>query len=151
MPPWLINLLGGGIIQTIASFIPNPAEAAKAAAELQGKIVNAFLAADGEQREINRVEAASASMFVAGWRPAVGWLCVAVLAWQWFFAPMMTWWLVVFAVTTPPLPVLASQDVQQLLYALLGIGGLRTLDKIGGVDTRSVGGIVNAVKKVIGR
>jgi hypothetical protein len=159
MPVWLMSLLGGdgGLIKTIASFIPNPAEQAKAAAELQAKVVEAYLAADADQREINKVEAASASMFVAGWRPAVGWLCVVTLAYSWVVAPLISWILaftghdgqIVNGVWVPmaPLPTLGTADSQTLLYALLGLGSLRTIDKVGGVDTRSVGGVIAAVKQ----
>lgn len=143
MPTWLLSLLGGegGIVQTIASFIPNPAEAAKAAADLQGKIITAFLQADADQREINKVEAASPSMFVAGWRPAVGWLCVSTLAWTWTVAPILTWVLVVCHVNMPtPLPQLSNDEAQTLLYALLGVGGFRTVEKLGGVETLKTAG-----------
>lgn len=139
MPSWLSLLLDpvNGIIKTIASFIPNPEERAKAQIALQGQIVTAYLAAEADQRAINKQEAQNPSLFVAGWRPAVGWLCVITLAWSWIIAPMITWGLVITN-TTPPLPTLNSSEAQTLLYALLGIGGLRTIDKATGNATVKV-------------
>jgi hypothetical protein len=143
MPTWLVNLLGGGLIDKILAFIPNPEEKAKAQQQMQAALLEAAVKAESEQRDIDKQEAASASVFVAGWRPAVGWLCVATLAWQWLLAPLLTWcanWAALsWGWSTPQLPTLNSNDTQTLLYALLGIGGLRTVDKITGNDTVAVG------------
>ena len=157
MPTWLINLLGGGLIDKVLAFIPNPEEKAKAQAEMQKALLDAAVKAESDQRDINKVEASNPSMFVAGWRPAVGWLCVITLAWQWLFAPMLTWganWTALaWGWTIPQLPVLNSSDTQTLLYALLGIGGLRTVDKMTGNDTIAVGlgKAMQAVKGAIGK
>jgi hypothetical protein len=92
-----------------------------------------------EQRDINKAEATNPSVFVAGWRPAVGWLCVATLAYQWILAPTISWAFVATGHDLMPLPALGRDDAQTLLYALLGIGGLRSIDKITGSDTVAVG------------
>lgn len=153
MPTWLLNLLGtgtGGLISTIASFIPNPEERAKAEMALQAQIVNAYIAADADQRAINKVEASSPSLFIAGWRPAAGWLCVFGLAWQFFVSPMLTWVAVlIYGKYAVPLPTLGDSTLTDLLYALLGIGGLRTIDKATGKDTLAVAknNIVQLFKK----
>jgi len=150
MPTWLVNLLGGGLIDKILSFIPNPEEKAKAQREMQAALLDAAIKAESEQRDINKVEAASPSMFVAGWRPAVGWLCVITLFYQWVAVPLLKWFFDIVALhygmTMPELPRLDSQDTQTLLYALLGIGGLRTIDKMTGGSTTSVAGIWQRVK-----
>lgn len=156
MPTWLVNLLGGGLIDKILAFIPNPEEKAKAQQQMQAALLDAAVKAESEQREIDKQEAASASVFVAGWRPAVGWLCVVTLAYQWMLAPLLTWtanWAALsWGWTTPQLPTLNSSDTQTLLYALLGIGGLRTVDKITGNDTTSVafGAVGKAVQAIKG-
>ena len=136
MPIWLVNLLGGPIIQKVLDFIPDPAERQRQQFALMQAAQEEMAKAAADQREVNKVEAASGSLFVAGWRPAVGWLCVATLAWSWFLAPLLSWVALLVAPGTPALPVLGSADSQTLLYALLGIGGLRSLDKAsGGVTT----------------
>jgi Holin of 3TMs, for gene-transfer release len=127
MPTWLVNLLGGGLIDKVLAFIPNPEEKAKAQREMQAALLEAAVKAESDQRDINKVEAASPHWFVAAWRPAVGWLCVVTLAYQWILAPGLTWALNLaslrWGVAIPQLPHLDSQDTQTLLYALLGVGG----------------------------
>ena len=145
MPTWLTALLDpvNGLVSTIASFIPNPEEKAKAQLAIQAKLVDAYVSADAEQRSINKVEAASGSMFVAGGRPAAIWLCVFVLAWQWLIAPILTWCLIVAGAThIPPLPTLNEAGANVLLDALLGLSAIRTVDKIvpGGV-TKAISGM----------
>lgn len=126
----------------------NSAEQAKVREQMQAAFLEAALKADSEQREINKVEAASASLFVAGWRPAVGWLCVATLFYQWVVVPTVSWLFQAAGVGVPPLPHLDSQDTQTLLYALLGVGGLRTIDKMTGTDTVAVA--LGSAKKMLG-
>jgi len=150
MPSWLVNLLGGGLIDKILSFIPNPEEKAKAQREMQAALLDAAIKAESEQRDINKVEAASPSMFVAGWRPAVGWLCVITLFYQWVAAPFLKWLFDLaalhYGMAIPELPRLDSQDTQTLLYALLGIGGLRTIDKMTGAGTTSIASLWSTLK-----
>ena len=151
MPTWLVNLLGGGLIDKVLAFIPNPEEKARAQREMQAALLEAAVKAESDQRDINKVEAASPHWFVAAWRPAVGWLCVVTLAYQWIVAPAFTWALNLaslrWGVAIPQLPHLDSQDTQTLLYALLGVGGLRTIDKMAGTDTISVA--AGGVKKLL--
>ncbi|MDE2019929.1 MAG: hypothetical protein KGJ13_06325 [Patescibacteria group bacterium] len=150
MPTWLTALLDpvNGIVSTIASFIPNPEEKAKAQLAIQAKLVEAYVSADADQRAINKVEASNPSMFVAGGRPAAIWLCVFVLAWQWLVSPIMTWLLTVCGAShIPPLPVLDQNEASILLNALLGLSAIRTVDKIvpGGV-TKAITGIFTKKK-----
>src|SRR5258708_22483189 len=104
MPTWLLNILGGGLIDKVLAFIPNPEEKAKAQQQMQAAFLDAALKADSEQRDINKVEAASASLFVAGWRPAVGWMCVATPVSPWAVVPTISWLFQAARVGVPPLP-----------------------------------------------
>ena len=84
------------------------------------------------QIDINKVEAASPSVFVAGWRPFIGWTCGAAFAYKFVLAPAAA-----FALTALghpiELPVLDFTEMSTVLLGMLGIGGLRTLEKIKGV------------------
>jgi hypothetical protein len=161
MPVWLTNFIGGPIIQKLLDFIPDPALRAQQAFELQKAAEEECAKANADQREINKTEAASANWFVAGARPACMWLCVTGLAWQFFVAPMLTWLLtVVFLVVgvitghhyvIPALPLLGDATLTDLLYALLGLGTMRSLDKKMGVDTKEVGGILQGVTSIFKR
>ena len=92
------------------------------------------------QIDVNRAEAGHSSTFVAGWRPAVGWTCVAGLAYNFLAHPFLLWvWALLQAqgwvpttLTAPP-PV----DVEALLVLLggiLGLGVYRTAEKVKGVN-----------------
>lgn len=140
MPTWLLSLLGigdpkGGLIGRVLDFIPNPAEKEKARLEMQTAIIDAAFKSEADQRDIDKTEAASGSLFVAGWRPAVGWLCVVTLGYQWILVPAAIWVTAILhahnpGFNLPPFPSLGASDTQTLLYALLGIGTLRTADKV---------------------
>lgn len=84
------------------------------------------------QLDANRVEAASQSGFTSGWRPAIGWVCGAALAMQYIARPLVAW---VVIVTGHPLPELPGIDdnLWELMFGLLGLGGLRTFEKTRGV------------------
>lgn len=123
--------LGGKIIERM---FPDPA--AKAAAEMELlKIAQAGeLQTVLAQLEINAKEAAHPSVFVAGWRPFVGWCCGAGLAYATIGHNLLAW-----AAAAKGWPVPPAVDVDVLIYTLgglLGIGGLRTLEKVKGVASK---------------
>ena len=84
------------------------------------------------QISVNAVEAASSSVFVSGWRPFIGWVCGFALAYKFIGAPVT---LFAFAAAghAIDLPVLDFTEMLTVLFGLLGIGSLRTLEKIKGV------------------
>lgn len=86
------------------------------------------------QIAVNQQEAASASLFIAGWRPAVGWVCVVALCYQYVVAPLAPWLLNAFGVNVPKLPGL-DDTLWQLLAGMLGFGSLRTFEKVKGVES----------------
>jgi len=95
------------------------------------------MAARGDlaQMGINEAEAASANLFVAGWRPAVGWLCVISMAWAFLFLPILRSVMVFtgidFEIEKLPDPELSS--LMPILMGMLGMGALRTYEKVTGV------------------
>jgi hypothetical protein len=76
------------------------------------------------QIELNKAEATHKSTFVAGWRPAIGWTCGAGLALAFVINPIFQWW------TGTPGPQLPLESMTSLVTAMLGLGGLRTFEKI---------------------
>lgn len=92
------------------------------------------------QQEINKVEAAHASIFVAGWRPAIGWVGVLALAYQFILYPLMTWgwaWLQAqgwISATFKAPPLLDVEALMVLLTGILGIAGARTFEKVRGIS-----------------
>lgn len=114
--------------QLIARMWPDPADRAKA------QLALLELAQRGElaQVEVNKAEAANSSVFVAGWRPFIGWVCGAAFAYKFVLAPA-----VAFALTAAGhpvvLPVLDFTEMSTVLLGMLGIGALRTVEKVKGV------------------
>jgi hypothetical protein len=97
---------------------------------------------DLAQVEVNKIEAASTSLFVAGWRPAVGWVGVLGLAYQFLGYPLMQWcWAfgqgvdIIPKGLTPP-PDLQTDQLMVLLSGLLGFGGMRSFEKSKGVASK---------------
>ena len=78
------------------------------------------------QLEINKVEAASSSVFVSGWRPFIGWVCGAACAWNWIGLPILRMYV-------PDLTPANLTEMMPVLMGLLGLGALRTVEKINGV------------------
>jgi hypothetical protein len=124
--------IGNTIIQKI---FPDPAQAAQAQLALLKMQQDGELAAISGQMEINKVEAGSSSVFVAGWRPFCGWVCGLGLAYVSILEPILrlTATLVGY---TGEFPVIDTTLTMQVLLGMLGMGGLRTLDKIKGVAAK---------------
>ncbi len=134
----MLPLLGllGPILSKLTDLIPDPEARAKAAAEAQAQLLQVLTTADQQQSDTNKVEAASGSVFVAGWRPFIGWVCGSGLAYSFIVAPLGTGLASMFAakVTFPPLD---TATLMELLLGMLGMGGMRTFEKLNGVqDTR---------------
>ena len=81
---------------------------------------------------MNAVEAANTNVFVSGWRPFIGWICGIALAYQYVAAPIVMWIALTFGIKLAAPPRI-DDTLWQLVFAMLGMGGLRTFEKIKGV------------------
>ncbi len=81
------------------------------------------------QLEINKAEASHKSIFVAGWRPFIGWTCGIALAWHFVLQPLIMFLSVLFGLTLPELPAFDMGSLMTVLMGMLGLGGLRTYEK----------------------
>ena len=119
----------------ITRIFPDPAKADQAKLELLKLQQSGELASMTAQTDINKAEASNSSLFVSGWRPAVGWVCALALAYQYLIRPLSGTIAVIFGITLPILPGL-DDNLWQLLMGMLGMGGLRTFEKLQGVAAK---------------
>jgi len=132
------SILGSGIGDAVAKIIgcfkvsPDLAlekqtEIEKIKADLQGKLIDQITA----QIDVDKQEAANANMFVAGWRPAIGWICGLGLMVQFLVNPIATW---ICALRGKPItfPSLDLGTLMTLLFGMLGLGAMRSAEKIQG-------------------
>lgn len=115
-------------LKVLDKFVPDPEARAKAEADLR----NSFQAWDKQQNDVNAVEAANPNLFVSGWRPFIGWTCGLALAYQYVVAPVVFWLAMTFGLLIEAPPKL-DETLWQLVFAMLGLGGLRTFEKVKGV------------------
>jgi len=85
------------------------------------------------QADITRVEAGHRSVWVAGWRPAIGWTCAASLGYHFIAHPLLAWALAVLDPTVPVPPDIDTAPLMTLVLAMLGLGGMRTVEKARGL------------------
>tara|TARA_B110000503_G_scaffold11940_2_gene16113 strand:+ start:1049 stop:1453 length:405 start_codon:yes stop_codon:yes gene_type:complete len=85
------------------------------------------------QLEVNKVEAAHNNMFVAGWRPAVGWICAMGMAGNFILIPMANF-VLALAESTVSIPLIALSEMMPVLLGMLGLGAMRTVEKAKGVQ-----------------
>ena len=85
------------------------------------------------QIEVNKVEAAHNSMFVAGWRPAIGWICALGMAGNFLVIPFVNMALELFD-TGVQVPLIALSEMMPVLMGMLGLGAMRTFEKTKGVS-----------------
>lgn len=140
--PWtdLIREIGAAVRQVL----PNP----QAQAEFDLKMLE--LAAEAEAREndlmlaqvdVNKTEATHSNLFVAGWRPFIGWTGGIALGYTWMLAPLLRWLAGMFGYEAD-MPALDPEAIWPIITAMLGLGTMRTYEKARGVAT-SVGGVVH--------
>ncbi len=87
------------------------------------------------QADVDKTEAATGNWFMAGWRPAIGWIGALALAYQFLLYPLLTW----LPLKKGPPPPLDYTMLYSLITGMLGIAGLRSFDKLKGTDTKSIG------------
>jgi hypothetical protein len=116
----------------ITRIFPDPAQADAAKLELLKLQQSGELAIMTAQTDINKEEAKNASILVSGWRPFVGWVCGSAFALHFLLIPIANFILV----ANNHKEVVLAFDMQTLLtvlMGLLGLGGMRSYEKVKGV------------------
>lgn len=121
----MIDQLIKPVSKILDKFVADKDLKAKLQHELDTEIHRANLA----QIDVNKAEASHKSLFVAGWRPFVGWVCAGALAYHFIFQPIMVFAISVYGVSIT-LPEFDMGSLMTILMGMLGLGGLRTLEKV---------------------
>jgi hypothetical protein len=116
---------------------PDATEVEKAKIAQLTAEVNAAWQSQMAQIDVNKIEAGSQSVFVSGWRPAVGWMCSAGFGYEFLLRPLVNG-LMAAAGLPPAFPGVEVEALSSLLFGLLGLGALRTVEKINGVARASL-------------
>ena len=87
------------------------------------------------QIQTNQQEAKHKSIFVAGWRPFIGWVGGAALAYKYIGTPFLNWILLMTAAEVPELPSVDITELYPVILAMLGVAGMRTYEKKNGVSS----------------
>lgn len=132
---WLSDMIGGSVV---------------GAAEGVAGIVDRFVETDDEKRaaeiikakmmmqpslvqtELNKIEAAHRSVFVAGWRPFIGWVCGLALLYNFVARDLLAWIILNTGLQASMPPDLAMQELLTVLLGMLGLGAFRTAEKMTG-------------------
>lgn len=129
MNPLMLLEIGGKLLDKI---IPDKDARERAQAELLRAAQDQEFQLALAQIEVNRMEAISTNWWVAGWRPAVGWVCVVGLCYNFLIYPLLTWYVAAAGSDFTPPPLL-SDNLMELVLGMLGLGALRTAEKWKGV------------------
>ena len=127
----------GSSPDAVLQAVTDPAAYAKLQAlqiGLESKRIDADAAAQQGQLKVNATEAGNQSLFVAGWRPGIGWVCAAAFGYAYILQPFGAF-AAALAGYHGALPQVDISGMMPVLLGLLGLGGMRTLEKVKGVSS----------------
>ena len=127
--PQLAPILGG----VLDRFFPNKEKAAEAQRAIEAALIENSAQINLAQLDVNKEEAKSRSIFVAGWRPFIGWTCGIALFWHYVGLQIVTFFIAWFGYEVPALPTFDMSSLMTILIGMLGLGGLRTYEKMKGL------------------
>jgi hypothetical protein len=119
----------GGIVN---KFLPDKSQEEKDALTRELAQLQFDQAVIQSQTDTNKAEASNNSVFVAGWRPFVGWVCGCAFAWAFVAGPLVSYAARLLGATVA-LPVLDLSQLSPVLMGMLGLGAMRTVEKVNGI------------------
>lgn len=129
----MLQALIGPVTGLLDKFIEDKDQKAKLAHDLATMAERHAQELAKGQIEINKAEAQHRSMFVAGWRPFIGWTCGVALAYHFVLAPLILFGAGWAGVAIPDLPSFDMDSLMTVLLGMLGLGGMRTFEKAKGL------------------
>ena len=145
----LSTFLGGNIGEAVGKIVglfkvdPTVAltkqtELAEIQLQLTGKLQDAISAEIQAQTAVNLQEAKSDKLFIAGWRPFIGWTCGLIFAVNFIVGPAVNWYMVLRGISGT-FPKMDLSEAMPVLLGMLGLGTMRSYEKIQGAQNQSVG------------
>ena len=141
--PKVIDIFG----DALQSLFPDSAEREQKRLEYALKVQETLNQLDLAQIEVNKVEAQSASLFVAGWRPFIGWVCGFAFAYSLIVQPFMAFLLAAYDHPVKELPVIDGDLLGWAMGGMLGLGSLRSFEKVKGVAATGIASKLPWIKK----
>lgn len=128
-----MDITGLGAVSDLASTVINKIWPDKTEAEKQ-QLAAAVMVVQG-QLDIDKAEASNPSVFVSGWRPFIGWVCGSACAWNWIGLPIAKVIIITLGYKLDLAPANLT-EMMPILFGMLGLGTLRTVEKINGVAAK---------------
>ena len=105
--------------------------------KLESELKSQIISLDLAQAQTNLEQAKHSSVFIAGARPAIMWICAFGLGWQFVFQPVAAWILAVSG-SELMLPLFETEGLMPLTLSLLGLGSMRSFEKFKGIQRNSM-------------
>lgn len=129
----MLQALIGPVTGLLDKFVEDKDQKAKLAHEIATMAEKQMHEANMGQIEINKAEAQHRSIFVAGWRPFLGWGLATAMIWHFVLAPVTMFVCSYAGIEIPELPTFDMDSLMTVLLGMLGLGGLRTVEKVKGI------------------
>lgn len=129
----MLQALIGPVTGLLDKFIEDKDAKAKLAHEIATMAEKHAHEANMAQVQVNQAEAQHRSIFVAGWRPFIGWVCGIALAYHFVLSPIILFGVAFTGVVIPALPEFDMGSLMTVLMGMLGLGGLRSFEKAKGL------------------
>jgi hypothetical protein len=127
--PQIAPILGN----VLDRFFPDKEKAAQAQRAIESALLENAAQINLAQIEVNKAEAQHRTIFVAGWRPFIGWVSGFALAWHFVGVPVALFFIAWYGAEVPELPAFDMNSLMTVLMGMLGLGGLRTFEKMKGL------------------
>ena len=127
--PQIAPILGN----VLDRFFPDKEKAAEAQRAIESALLENAAQINLAQIEVNKAEAQHRTIFVAGWRPFIGWVCGIALAWHFVGVPVTIFFIAWAGAEVPERPAFDMNSLMTVLMGMLGLGGLRTFEKMKGL------------------
>ena len=124
----LAKLLSGGTIKAVGNVIDDMHFSGEEKEKLKLQFAEIESKLKEKQLDINKAEASHRSVFVAGWRPFIGWISASALAFNFILAPCLEWY-IAFAKLDIVLPTISLNELYPIILGMLGLGFARSYEK----------------------